>query len=54
MDNPTKYRKSVNSSLWVPANALNAADKYTCSARNIAGVASKTTQVVLSGMSSPF
>ena len=49
LDNPTKYIKSVNSSLWIPPNAFSANDKFTCSARNIAGVTSKTTVISVSG-----
>ena len=44
----TKHIKSVNSSLWIPPNAFSPNDKFTCSARNIAGVTRKTTVVSVS------
>ena len=49
LDSPTNYVKSVNSSLWITPKAFSAGDKYTCSARNIAGVTSKTTRVTVKG-----
>eukprot|EP00794_Sanderia_malayensis_P015668 gene15668-17248_t len=45
LDNPTKYIKSVNSSLWVPPNAFSGTNNFTCEAKNVAGIASKTTTV---------
>ncbi len=50
LDSPTKYIKSVNSSLWIPPNAFGGSNKFTCTARNIAGVASTTTIVDVKGM----
>ena len=49
LDKPTKYIKSVNSSLWIPLSAFSSNDNFTCSARNIAGVTSKTTVVSIAG-----
>ncbi len=49
LDNPTKYVQSVNTSLWIPPNAFGGTNKFTCSAKNVAGVASKTTTVKVRG-----
>ena len=50
LDSPTQYIKSVNSSLWIPPKAFGGSNKFTCTARNIAGVASTTTTVNVKGM----
>ena len=49
LDSPTKYIKSVNSSLWIPPNAFGGSNQFTCLAKNVAGVQSRTTNVEVNG-----
>ena len=50
LDQPSRYEKSVNSSLWLPARSIEESGNYTCSASNIAGTSTATTQVSVKGM----